>query len=60
VRRGRPRIYATPEEAKAAKKAQQRICQQAHRNRFSQALSALRELEGHSTLEEWSNVAATP
>jgi hypothetical protein len=50
-RRGRPRIYATAEEAAEAKRQQQTVCQRRRRSLMAQALAGLQEyrLEGSGT-----------
>ena len=42
---GRPRLYATPEESKEAKRKQMLECHRSSRERLAQAVAALRELE---------------
>ena len=54
---GRPRLYATPEEAREAKRKQQRVCAKLHSERIALAVAALKELE-HSPLLDFSHGAA--
>ena len=42
---GRPRLYATVEEAKEAKRKQQKQCLASYRQRYAEAREALRELD---------------
>ena len=43
-KRGRPRIYATPEEAKAVQRAQNAVCEKRLKARIEEALRALKPI----------------
>lgn len=55
AKRGRKRLYATPEEAMAAKKEQMRISQALRKERLAAALKALDEKTSHEDREESSD-----
>ena len=50
---GRPRLYATVEEAKEAKRKQQKHCLATYRQRFAESRGALRELDAQYHEDEF-------